>query len=547
MIKQFLKWSLLSFTVVVAMHTSAALVPKESPAGHQDYIFIENNLDSEYFIASYALNPRFSGSNKWNKYRGKQRSLGYMGNGLLLRGDYVDYWLSKGEINTPYLGSRCLITEKGCNETSNIPAELINSTGAYKVPVGSGVNGGGAARVTLAPNAYEHFKKRAIGTTEDIGLNVCSTKENYSPASGRYCRDMSTGNWDILNFNLTKKGHVELLDTKAFQEIWYGTDGTPYLTPNSRFCQYGTVPTGTAAQKTGIMCKMLKYHIQGDVTQFDKDFILYMVTDAASLGFTPARLDLQIEGGNGAWTRYDKYTGASNQIRNMMTSGDNYISVFFSNAFFKGLAESKVNVRDIDGLFTFAIDNDQLPQSGYYQFSVATKIELIPREYSVSIKPKGLAEGITPVKTGKIGDPNPIEFEYIVRQSAPKEADTIEAYVVAKNAEKRNQPYCVFSSDDKTTNVLIPAWLSMTEKNGQTVSAYSGCDATKKLNMKNARWAPEPWVSGYGYFYTTDLKLTFPMDQEISRFSMEGIDWLGKVRAEGEIKVDAKWIGVNFP
>ena len=37
------------------------------------------------------------------------------------------------------------------------------------------------------------------------------------------------------------------------------------------------------------------------------------------------------------------------------------------------------------------------------------------------------------------------------------------------------------------------------------------------------------------------------MDDPVSHLSTDGLDWMGKVRAEGEIKVRAKWIGVTFP
>lgn len=547
MIKQGIKYGLLFSSVLITAHVFA-LVPKNEPERNQDFVFIENNIDKEYFIAPYRIDPRFSGANVWTrygKYKGSssiQDSLGYMGtNQTLTRGNYADIWLQGGTINQPYQGIRCRTSSTStCPGSGYVPAEYVNHEGAFKmiVPDGSRDYNGGYARGSLATGAYQYFKNMSVNTSSKIGMHVCETTENYNPQSGGRCKDATTGNYWILNFNLNKLGHLTLLDTKAFQEIWYGTDGSAYLTPNGQYCQYAVV-----LKKEGIQCKMLKYNAKGDISKYDTSYQLSLIPDADALNFAPAAADLYIEGGNGQWVRHSDLT----QIKRMIVSGENYISMFFTKDFFMKLAQHRVNLDDSTSLFTFALRNSGLSQSGYYQFSVATQIELIPREYSVSIKPKGLAEGITPVKTGKIGDPNPIEFEYIVRQSAPKEADTIEAYVVAKNAEKRNQPYCVFSSDDKTTNVLIPAWLSMTEKNGQTMSAYSGCDATKKLNMKNARWAPEAWASGYGFFYTTDLKLTFPMDQEISRFSMEGVDWLGKVRAEGEIKVDAKWIGVNFP
>ncbi|EPF70090.1 hypothetical protein [Acinetobacter rudis] len=552
MIKIVRKVSVLCAVVFfTSTHLHALKQPTMQTLAPKDYIFIENNVDKEYFIAPDALDPRFTGSNVWNKHKSNQTSIGYMGtNHALAVNGYVDYWTEGTSINQPYVGSRCLMLAgtTRCPASGYLPAAKIDNRGAYKIAVSAGEDGGSYARAAFGPNAYEHFRKMPIGSQEHIVLNACGTREEYSPANGTYCKDAKVGNWYSYLFTLNKYAHIKLLDTKAFQEVWYGTDGTPYLTPNSTYCQYGSVPTGgTADQKTGIMCKMLKYNIEGSPTTFSLYYYLYMVTDNASFGFTPNTYDLRIHGGTGDWKRYDQ-ANALNRMKDMMTSGDNYISVFFSNSFFQKLAKAKVNIRNIDNLFTFAVDNSVAPQSGFYQFSVSTKVELIPREYSVSIQPKGLPEGSTPVKTGKIGDPNPITFEYMVKQSAPRQADTIEAYVSAPSVRKENESYCLFTSDDNKTKVPIPAWLSMQNIANQEVKTYSGCDITKKLNMKNAMWQAEPWDSfGSGYFYTTDLKLIFPMSDPVSGVSMEGLDWMGKVRAEGEIKVVAKWIGVNFP
>lgn len=547
MIKLVQKFSVLCAVVLFTSTQAYALKrPNVQNLAAKDYLFIENNVDKEYFIASYLLDPRFTGSNVWNKFRTRQTSIGYMGtNHALAVNGYVDYWIEGGAIDRPYVGSRCLMSNgtRRCPASGYLPAEKIDSQGAYKIAVSAGEDGGAYARAAFGSGAYEHFRKMAVGSTENIVMNACGTNEEYSPSQGRYCKDAQRGNWYIYNFTLNKKAHVTLLDTKAFQEIWYGTDGTPYLTANSNHCQYSIVDG-----QSGVSCKMLKYNMRGNPSASSPHFFIYMVTDNSAFGFTPAAKDLLIHGGTGKWHNYSEAYRAYNKLKDMMVSGDGYISVFFSNTFFQKLAKAKVNIRNIDNLFTFAIENNVAPQSGFYQFSVSTKVELIPREYSVSIQPRGLAEGSTPVLTGKIGDSNPITFNYTVRQSAPRQADTIEAYVSGPQIIKNGESYCSFKSADKKTEVAIPAWLSMQNNFNQEVKTYSGCDSRKSLNMRNAMWSVVPWDSfGSGYFYSTNLKLLFPMDDSISNLSTDGLDWMGKVRAEGEIRVRAKWIGVTFP
>lgn len=64
-----------SFTPAPALALNAV----SSGSVSNNYLFIENAIDSEYFITPSALDPRFSGSNTWIKYGTSQVSLGYLG------------------------------------------------------------------------------------------------------------------------------------------------------------------------------------------------------------------------------------------------------------------------------------------------------------------------------------------------------------------------------------------------------------------------------------------------------------------------------------
>lgn len=64
------------------------------------------------------------------------------------------------------------------------------------------------------------------------------------------CKDQSTGSWNYVNYTLTKRGHLSLVSTNAFQELWVASDGTPSITKDSGYCELGVVG-GT----DGVICK----------------------------------------------------------------------------------------------------------------------------------------------------------------------------------------------------------------------------------------------------------------------------------------------------
>jgi hypothetical protein len=65
--------------------------------------------------------------------------------------------------------------------------------------------------------------------------------------------------------------------------------------------------------------------------------------------------------------------------------------------------------------------------------------------------------------------------------------------------------------------------------------------------MTNAVWVQTAWNANVndGFFFTTTLKLLFPMDDPHSQFTTNGHDWMGVVNATGDVKVTATWIGVD--
>jgi hypothetical protein len=169
---------------------------------------------------------------------------------------------------------------------------------------------------------------------------------------------------------------------------------------------------------------------------------------------------------------------------------------------------------------------------------------MIPREYSISIKPTDPNQSHLEGKIGK-NEPN-LKFNYTVTQSSPRKADVVTAHVIGEQTTVNGQNYCLFKSDDASLNVALPAYLTFTDETLGNIEKYSGCDENQKLDMTNALWTATPWdVNNSGYFFSTTVSLIFPMNDPVSEKTIDGSEWMGSVHAEGDIKVDAKWIGVN--
>lgn len=184
------------------------------------------------------------------------------------------------------------------------------------------------------------------------------------------------------------------------------------------------------------------------------------------------------------------------------------------------------------------------PQSGYYQFTPSTLINITPREYGISIvSSDGNAD---PKASGKIGSDEPIAFEYKVTTSAARQADSITAQVVGDSTSLNGVPYCLFTSADSMLSVPVPAYLSWISATGQEVKVRNSC-SENPVDMTNAAWVQTAWNANIddGFFFTTTLKLLFPMNDSRSKLTVDGHDWMGTVSASGEVKVTATWVGVN--
>lgn len=96
-----------------------ALTATNDGSGSNTYMFIDNDVDDEYFITTSSLSPRFTGANIWTKYKTNQRSLGYLGNsGWSYSNRYFDLWIDNSPLTNRFSGFAACPRE----QTARLPA-----------------------------------------------------------------------------------------------------------------------------------------------------------------------------------------------------------------------------------------------------------------------------------------------------------------------------------------------------------------------------------------------------------------------------------------
>lgn len=532
-IKSFL---LIIFSLIFA-GPAIAVKATNSGSGSNNYMFIDNEIDQEFFISSSALDPRFSGANVWTQLESTQTSLGYMGFvGWLAVNSYADMWITNSPITQPFRGIRCMSQGANCSSSGAISADVIDNEGFYHAKSGDTVYTGVYGFASLSNSAYSYFNNLPINTTETYELNYCTTAKNYDYKSGQRCKDLASGaTWNTYKLTLTKTSHLTLKGTGAMAEIWVASDGTPSVSSGSDLCKI-TVVSG----KSGLACKMIDYQLR-ESKIFSTLLTVKMKINNTMLGFTPAFDSIKYSSDGNTWNNFDTPV-VYNQI---FTTSGKYVTVFLSNDFFKQALNKGTNLTNKDGVFTFYFSNSISPESGFYQFTPSTKLNILPREYGISIVS---TDGDTnPKASGKIGDDSPpIEFEYKVTTSAARQADSITAQVKGESVTLDGVPYCLFKSPDKSLQVPIPAYLSWISSTGGEVKVRNSCSEAP-VDMTDATWVQTAWNASVndGFFFTTNLKLLFPMNDVRSKLSVNDEDWMGTVSASGTVEVTAKWIGVD--
>ncbi len=503
------------------------------------YVFIENNVDNKYFITPRTTDPRFSGANKYTRYsKSSQLSLGYMGytNTSIQANQYVDIWLENSQIDKPFVGNRCM--RRYCTDDSGYwPAQYIGKDGAYKI-VQTNTNGESAyARGIFSDSAYLYFRQLPVGTIETYSYRACMTKTDYDPSKGESCQSVGGRMLASHEFNITKSGHITLTSTGALQEIFIDSNGNPTIGLGSQFCRVGIV-----SNQNGIICQVIDHETTGDIFT---NIRLNLKINNTLIPFTPAANTIKIgpDDGSNNWYNYNTTYPANYYFK----VNNKNVSIFLSNTFLKRLVSSNVDFKNSQDFFTFSFTNTAVSQSGYYEFTPSNTLILKPRDYGISIIPADFNPHQS--KTGKVGNEEPpIEFNYIVTTSGPRQADSITASVEGPQTTLKGQSYCLFSSSDNRLNVPFPAYLSFKNSDGTDAKYRASCDS-HEISLKNALWTETPWDrpdEDLGSFYRTNLDLSFPMNDANSFFTLDGIDWLGTVSASGTVTVKAIWTGPDI-
>ncbi|MEI9696732.1 fimbrial protein [Moellerella wisconsensis] len=507
------------------------------------FIFIENNVDDEYFITSQKLNPRFSGSNKYTRYASKQRSLGYMGTtpNSSIKKDYnVDIWLENSPIDNPFLGNRCLNDEDECPSDGIWPAKYIEKSGAYMINQNSTKGQSTNTRPIFSDNSFNFFKDMGPDKTITLSLRSCQTEFDYNPSQGESCESIGGKMLSSNDFVMTKIGHLQLLSTNALQEIFIDSNGMPNIGLGSEFCQ-----TATVNGRDGIVCNLVqyKYTFSSDISKLRVGLKL----NPTYITYDPNVNDVMFQGNvNSNWYTYTRKDNPTTKYTDVFDNTNNgQLSVFLSQSFLKQLIDRNVDLTNSQDFFTFSFYNSSLTQSGYYEFTPSNKLIIKPRNYGISIISADFNN--SPKKIGKVGSKNPITFNYIVTTTGFRQANSITAQVIGDNKIINNQSYCVFSSSDNSIKVPFSAYLSFKGKyRGQVISKRASCDS-KEISLNDALWEETPWdipAQDQGSYYRTNLDLSFPMNEGHSYWSIDGDDWIGSVTGSGSVKVTATWNGV---
>ncbi|WP_040691692.1 hypothetical protein [Providencia burhodogranariea] len=534
------------FSISGLIYSLMALAPNTfaATAALQEYVIVENQVDNEFFIVANRIDPRFSGSNVFTKYqRNSQISLGYMGyTGTPFSSAYNigDIWLENSPVNQPFLGNRCMTSSRNCPATSYWPAQQLRDNGVYKVQQTGTPGESQYSRPIFSEAFYRWLAEIPPGTAYTFDLRTCTSRDDYD-LNTTTCMT-SSGRKDTQQHYIptNKRGHIILKGTDALQEVFVDSNGNPTIGLGSNFCS-----TAIVGRDSGIICKLVELETKG--ASISGTFTVRMYIDHQKLGLTraPTASRIQYKGSNSArWTNWSSTTNMSE----IFTNGSKSIDVFLTNTYLKSIVDASPNstVTLADSVYTFGFESS-LPQSGYYEFTPSNYLVIKPRDYGISIIPADFNPHQS--KTGKVGgNEPPIEFNYIVTTSGPRQADSITAKVDGPKTTLKNQSYCLFSSDDNKFNVPFSAYLSFKNNNGSKESHRASCDSNE-ISLKNALWEETPWDrpnEDLGSFYRTNLDLLFPMNEANSLFTLDGIDWLGTVSASGTVTVKAIWTGPDI-
>lgn len=561
------RWRLLLPGLLLAGSSGVMQVQAATPVDLPDhtlhYVVVGNTQNNSYFIASDEPGVGFHGLSDFRQspsFLGA-KTLGVLGVKWLatslsdFENFYLDMWIENSPVQKPLRGIAC--NRGSCPETTYLTeGGTIENDGVHHIKVHSNAAWFYYPDVctyplcvagTLSEAFFSYLREQPPGATMSFQVNWCISSENrdYDFAGGVRCKDAPDNKamWFRTTMHFTKDGQLTISAVNQEAEIWLASDGTPSLNDPGGLCRIMT--RNTAENSHGIACKVMTYSYQGNPSAFARttgyaDFLGDRNNTPVWDGYEPSITYTSYGDG------FEDLINGTDSINVNVTVGENIpVYGFISDRIFSSIVNSGISLnRHLDGLFSVVVGGAVTREVGTYRYLSPTKIKVLPREYSISIVSSDNA--FNPERSGTIGDATPIEFEYRVTTSGSRQADSITAQVTGENVYISGIPYCLFTSDDETLKVPIPAYLSYTSASGATVRQRNSC-AESPIDMTNASWTRTAWDASLndGFFYKTNLKLLFPMDNSRSLFDTSGEEWMGAVSASGEVKVTATWLGVN--
>ncbi|HIF9250856.1 TPA: hypothetical protein ACX6SY_000914 [Photobacterium damselae] len=530
------------FMVCISVSSFATLKPINHGKKTNKFLFIENNQDNDMFLspAGVVVDPRFTGANRWVKHNrghvGGQISLGYADmslNAAITGYEFVDMWNENSPIRKPYDSQRCRVVDPGCNYDTSSPNDRpnrIDSKGFYGLKPSYGWT-----HAKLSDSAYQYLRNMTVGDTLSFDMNVCFTNSKYDPLKER-CIDQKTGTWYKANVKQTKAAHLKITRTNAISEIMVDSNGNPTIIPGSKGCEVSKV-----SSRNGVICEFLAYDL--NVADGSYLYLTQIDTGVDSRISGIDSLDIQKSVDKSSWSAKNIYIGV-----NKLTGHDRFY-LFLSNRFFKKAIKLGLDNIDLRDLIYFNFKNTAAAESGYYEVSGTTIINVKPREFSVAIIPSDFTDN--PTQEGIVGREK-LKFSYDLVKSAPIPSSKFEIKLSQDIPGTDTHGYCLFRPPgdmDLNHAVPVPAYISFNKSAGGKFYELVNCDNGNvdltKNDIAESRApiitpSPDPaQPDTTTNFYKLDL--LFDLTDPSLKENLGGSEWEGKIQQSGKLELKAIW------
>ncbi|MGS4883165.1 hypothetical protein [Photobacterium damselae] len=393
----------------------------------------------------------------------------------------------------------------------------------------------GWSHAKLSDSAYQYIKNMEVGDTLSFEMNVCYTSKDYDPLNER-CIDQTSGSWYKSIVNQTKVAHLNITRTNAISEIMVDSNGNPTIIPGSKGCEAATV-----GSRNGVICEFLAYDLNvSDATYLNNTQVDTGVDNRIS-GIDS--YDIQKSTDKSKWYPKNTYVGMKKLI------GHDRFYLFLSNRFFKKAIMLGFDNIDLRDLIYFNFKNVTAVESGYYEISGTTIINVKPREFSVAIIPSDFTDN--PTQEGIVGREK-LKFSYDLVKSAPIPSSKFEIKLSQDIPGTDTNGYCLFRPPgdmDLNHAVPVPAYISFNKSVGGKFYELVNCDNGNvdltKNDIAESRApiitpSPDPaQPDTTTNFYKLDL--LFDLTDPSLKENLGGSEWEGKIQQSGKLELKAVW------